>query len=302
MFQAFADTFLPKSETTSQVMPPAPGSPGQSRSPSRTKQSASPPRPDLSRGSSDADSARQQELIASLQNEILQKDAAIAALTAKLNRTEGTPERDTSGKHGGESIVPRKHHLTPMQHIIHDKGRMEARLGTRGSLLTSNILASMAEEDTTSDGKQIAKRFLSVFQNPVEYFTYLQSPDFASDLVCVCEEASAILEEEPRCLFLQSPIYVFGDVHGNLEDLHFFADNIWKLGIDLTAGHFLFLGDYVDRGLNCLEVVAYMFALKILFPKKVHLLRGNHETRDVNGWEEHYGDRSFLYQCKVYNL
>jgi hypothetical protein len=29
------------------------------------------------------------------------------------------------------------------------------------------------------------------------------------------------------------------------------------------------------------------------------MLRGNHETRDVNGWEDHYGDRSFLRQCKA---
>jgi hypothetical protein len=38
-----------------------------------------------------------------------------------------------------------------------------------------------------------------------------------------------MLEAEPRCVFLQSPVYVFGDIHGNLEDLNFFADNIWKV-------------------------------------------------------------------------
>lgn len=67
----------------------------------------------------------------------------------------------------------------------------------------------------------------------------------------------------------------------------------------LTAGNFLFLGDYVDRGLQCLECVAYLFAMKLQNPHKVVLLRGNHETRDVNGWEEHYGERSFIYQCRA---
>jgi hypothetical protein len=50
---------------------------------------------------------------------------------------------------------------------------------------------------------------------------------------------------------------------GNLEDLNFFADNIWKLGMNLTAGKFLFLGDYVDRGMLGLECLAYLFALKV---------------------------------------
>jgi len=47
-----------------------------------------------------------------------------------------------------------------------------------------------------------------------------------------------------------------------------------------------------------LEVVSYLLAMKLMLPHKVFLLRGNHETRDVNGWEEHYGARSFIYQCR----
>lgn len=111
-------------------------------------------------------------------------------------------------------------------------------------------------------------------------------------------KSKKMFEREPRVVFLQSPAYVFGDIHGNLEDLHFFSDNIWRLGMSLTAGSFLFLGDYVDRGLHCLECVAYLFAMKLQLPNKVFLLRGNHETRDINGWEEHYGERSFMYQCR----
>ena len=91
-----------------------------------------------------------------------------------------------------------------------------------------------------------------------------------------------ILSAEPRLLRLQSPSYVFGDIHGNMTDLLSFAKNLWPLGMHLTPGSFLFLGDYVDRGMFSLEVLAYIFAQKIMLPEKVFLLRGNHEVRIVN--------------------
>jgi hypothetical protein len=126
----------------------------------------------------------------------------------------------------------------------------------------------------------------------------LRSSAFADDIITLAARACNVLERESRVLELESPVYVFGDTHGNLEDMHFFADNVWKLGVPLTAGRFLVLGDYVDRGSNSLEVMAYLIALKLQNAGKVFLLRGNHETRDVNGWEDHYAERSFLWQCK----
>ena len=144
----------------------------------------------------------------------------------------------------------------------------------------------------------IVQRIMTMFQSPTTSMDYLCSKQFAQDLFTLCKSLQTTLEREPKCIFISSPCYVFGDIHGNLEDLHFFADNLWRLGMSCAAGNFLFLGDYVDRGGHCLETVAYLFAMKYTVPQKVFLLRGNHETRDVNGWEEHYHERSFIYQCR----
>ena len=173
------------------------------------------------------------------------------------------------------------------------------RIGRTASIATRRVLDGLVAQD--AGGGRVPstiQRILDMFQNPSQHMDYLNSPQFAKDLMKLCKACKHMFEKEPRVVYLQSPCYVFGDIHGNLEDLHFFSDNIWRLGMSLTAGNFLFLGDYVDRGLSCLETVAYLLAMKQQLPSKVFLLRGNHETRDVNGWEEHYGERSFIWQCR----
>mmetsp|Transcript_4369 Transcript_4369/g.5642 ORF Transcript_4369/g.5642 Transcript_4369/m.5642 type:complete len:559 (+) Transcript_4369:761-2437(+) len=92
--------------------------------------------------------------------------------------------------------------------------------------------------------------------------------------------AKKLIRKEPNVIYLDAPVNVFGDIHGQFYDL---LTQLEKLDVP-SDGNFeqcLFLGDYVDRGMFSCEVVLYLLCLKIRFPNKIYLLRGNHETRNL---------------------
>ena len=68
---------------------------------------------------------------------------------------------------------------------------------------------------------------------------------------------------------------------GNFKDLLNYSYNFWKFSPFLNGANYLFLGNFVDRGEWGIEVCILLFCLKILAPKNFHLVRGNHEIRDI---------------------
>jgi hypothetical protein len=84
----------------------------------------------------------------------------------------------------------------------------------------------------------------------------------AIDLI---NRAKIILSRESNVLYLEAPVVVIGDIHGQFYDLL----NILEVGGDPSAGnHYLFLGDYVDRGSFSCEVILTLLAFKVIYPDR----------------------------------
>jgi len=102
----------------------------------------------------------------------------------------------------------------------------------------------------------------------------------SEDVLDIIHKASDIFRKEPALLKLKDPITVVGDVHGQFYD---FA-KLLEVGGEPSNTQYIFLGDYVDRGSYSLEVIVLLFCYKICYPKRVWMLRGNHECRQMTAF------------------
>lgn len=92
-------------------------------------------------------------------------------------------------------------------------------------------------------------------------------------LLKIITKSKKILQQENNILYLNGNFNVVGDIHGQIFDF-LKMKNLFNLNNKI-----LFLGDYVDRGLNSVELFIYLMVWKILNKDGIYLLRGNHENR-----------------------
>lgn len=98
-----------------------------------------------------------------------------------------------------------------------------------------------------------------------------------SEVKQLCSKAREILVDEGNVQRVSSPVTICGDIHGQFYDLK----ELFKIGGMCPDTNYLFMGDFVDRGFYSVETFLLLLALKVRYPERITLIRGNHESRQI---------------------
>ncbi len=126
----------------------------------------------------------------------------------------------------------------------------------------------------------IIDRFVEEPFSNEELFAQLRAISIA-DVKSLIYKVEDILAIEH--VLVQLPVaetIVIGDMHGDIAATLAIAKQLVESGPGLQQ---VFLGDYVDRGPHQVDVINLVLLLKVTYPDRVTMLRGNHEIPAVNG-------------------
>lgn len=111
----------------------------------------------------------------------------------------------------------------------------------------------------------------------------------AEDVMKICDSArQAFLQEDSLVeIPLESTrvkdVIIIGDTHGQFSDFVNLLDlaEVFKEG-DIQNKMVIVNGDFVDRGSQSMEIALVLFYLKQRYPENFTILRGNHESLQMN--------------------
>jgi len=98
-----------------------------------------------------------------------------------------------------------------------------------------------------------------------------------AEVKSLCAKVREILVEESNVQRVDAPVTICGDIHGQFFDLM----ELFKVGGECPETSYLFMGDFVDRGFYSVETFLLLLALKVRYPDRITLIRGNHESRQI---------------------
>lgn len=98
-----------------------------------------------------------------------------------------------------------------------------------------------------------------------------------AEVKVLCDRARELLVDESNVQPVDAPVTIAGDIHGQFYDLL----ELLNTGGPVPDVQYLFMGDFVDRGFNSVETFLLLLTLKVRWPSRVTLIRGNHESRQI---------------------
>ncbi|XP_027193705.1 uncharacterized protein LOC113788451 [Dermatophagoides pteronyssinus] len=136
----------------------------------------------------------------------------------------------------------------------------------------------------------ICRNFLDLvrrayLQNDNLFSTSEDLPLALQTIRTLCEFVRLILECEDRFMKINAPAIVIGDICGRIESLMSLEKVYWTQ-VPIITTNLIFLGNYISgqgstmQSRSNVDVICYLFALKIAAPNQVCLLRGYNETSD----------------------
>uniref|UniRef100_A0A914IDG0 protein-serine/threonine phosphatase n=1 Tax=Globodera rostochiensis TaxID=31243 RepID=A0A914IDG0_GLORO len=114
-----------------------------------------------------------------------------------------------------------------------------------------------------------------VLRSSYQRFTELVNND---ELHYLCETTINVLREQSTLVEMPAPVVICGDLQGQFTDLVRIFDT---LGAP-PKKNYLFLGNYVNRGKQGMEIAVLLFCYKIKYADNFVLLRGSSECSKTN--------------------
>lgn len=114
-----------------------------------------------------------------------------------------------------------------------------------------------------------------------------------SFLLELIDDARNVLRSEEQLLEIGGDdVLIVGDTHGDIA--------VTSSALRSDAKIKLFLGDYVDRGPYQIENIELLLLAKVSSPDRVFLLRGNHESEEMNMEYGFYSQVESTYGRAIY--